>query len=451
MAIYKVRVKNAFAIGLPIALISILLPVSAISATKITPGTVCKVYLQKVTYQNEVYTCTKSGKKLVWNKGVAVVKPSPRATPSLSPTLSPSPTPTPTLSPSPTPAPTAQTVIYPTDLTPMMLAAYQDFVKTYKSRLTDEIPNIEFIVEPKMDKALEKQIIDNINVSAKFFARERPLDVPLKIWIAMSTEFQWIYDKMTEVLPAQQLEGGWLDMKLARSKAEPDGFMGGGAAGDTKSGFATLFFNGSQKANWGDAFWSQVPAHEFTHVVQRYELGNTMGPMLCWVREGNANYYGWLLAGRNSQAAYRNSWLQALSRIPTMGEVPDYQSKSADYWANFFVENERKKPSECDPWINYIVGAMAFQYLGGTYGNDAIQNFYLGLKDGWKGVCPYVISSAGIPCESWKIVFTKTFGITPEAAYPKFGQYIYDEIKWAKGKQVLWDQEALKIAPIPTS
>jgi hypothetical protein len=441
MTIYKVRVKNAFAIGLPIALISILLPVSAISATKITPGTVCKVYLQKVTYQNKLYTCTKSGKKLIWDKGVAVAKPSPIAAPSTSPTSS----------PSPTPAPTIQTVVYPTDLTPLTLAAYQDFVKTYKSRLTDEIPNIEFIVEPHMDKVLEKQIIDNINVTAKFFANERPLSVPLRIWIAMSAQFQWIYDNMTIVLPSQLLDGGWLDMKLARAKAEPDGFMGGGAAGNTKSEVATLFFNGSTKANWGDAFWSQVPSHEFTHVVQRYELGNSMAPMLCWVREGNANYYGFLLAGRNSQAMYRNFWLQALSRIPTLGADPDFQSRTVSYWTDFFVQNESKKASECDPWINYILGSMAFQYLGGTYGNDAIQSFYLGLKDAWIGVCDYPVNQEGLTCPSWKGVFKKTFGITPEAAYPKFGQYIYDEIKWAKGKQVLWDKEALKIAPIPTS
>lgn len=414
-------------LGLPIALISILLPVSAISATKITPGTVCKVYLQKVTYKDNVYTCTKSGKKLLWNKGVAVAKATP------------------------VPTPTPQPYVYPSDLTPTTLAAYEDFVRTYKARLSDEIPNVEFIVEPHMDKALERQIMDTINVSAKFFANERPLSVPLKIWIAMSSEFQWIYDSMTRALPSEQLEGGWLDMKLARAKAEPNDFMGGGAAGDDKNGVATLFFNTSTHSNWGDSFWSQVPAHEFTHVVQRYELANTMGPMLCWVREGNANFYGWMIAGRNSQAAYRNFWLQALSRIPTLGEDPDFQSRTASYWTDFFVEGESKSTQECDPWINYMLGAMAFQYLAGNYGNQKIQDFYLGLKDSWKGVCNGPVNKGNYPCPSWKITFKKVFGITPEAAYPKIGQYIYDEIKWAKGKQVLWDKEALKIAPIPTS
>jgi len=411
---------------LPPVLALLLVATMAQAATAPKPGSVCKKAGQSITVSSKKYTCVKSGKKLVWSKGVAVVKPTPA------------------------PTPTINQLSYATDMTPIHLAAYKEFTKSYKARMTTEVPNIEFIVEPNMDKVLLKQIVDNINVSAKYFAKERALDVPLKIWIAMSDQFQWIYDSMNEALPAQALEGGWLDMKLARAKAEPDKFFGGGAAGNTKSGVATLFFNASAAHGWGDGFWASVPGHEFTHVVQRYELGNTMAPMLCWVREGNANYYGGLIAGRNSQAAYRNFWLQTLSRIPTMGEVPDYQAKSAEYWAEFFVEGESKKPTECDPWINYVMGQMSFQCLGGTYGDDAIQSFYLGLKDGWKGVCPNPISSAGIPCESWKIVFKKSFGVTPEELYPKFGQYIADEIKWAKGQKVYWDKEALKIAPIPT-
>lgn len=58
-----------------------LIPVSAVSAQKVTPGNSCKVLNQKVAYQNKTYTCTKSGKKLIWNKGVAVKKPTPTPTP----------------------------------------------------------------------------------------------------------------------------------------------------------------------------------------------------------------------------------------------------------------------------------------------------------------------------------------------------------------------------------
>lgn len=76
------RIRGSLLKGLLIALAIALIPVSAVSAQKITPGSTCKVYKQKVTNQNKVFTCIKSGKKLVWNKGVAVKKPTPTPTPS---------------------------------------------------------------------------------------------------------------------------------------------------------------------------------------------------------------------------------------------------------------------------------------------------------------------------------------------------------------------------------
>ena len=53
---------------------------SANSAQKITPGSACKVLNQKTVYANKTYSCIKSGKKLLWNKGVAVKKPTPTPT-----------------------------------------------------------------------------------------------------------------------------------------------------------------------------------------------------------------------------------------------------------------------------------------------------------------------------------------------------------------------------------
>ena len=89
--------------GLLISLTIALIPVAAVSAQKISPGSSCKVLDQKVIYSNKTYTCIKSGKKLVWNKGVAVEKPTPTPTPTPIPTPTPAPTPTPTPTPTVTP------------------------------------------------------------------------------------------------------------------------------------------------------------------------------------------------------------------------------------------------------------------------------------------------------------------------------------------------------------
>ena len=90
--------KSPLPKGLLIAFAIALIPVSAVSAQKVTPGSTCKVLNKKVVYQNKTFTCTQSGKKLTWNKGAILKKPilTPTPTPTLTPTPSPTPSPTPT-------------------------------------------------------------------------------------------------------------------------------------------------------------------------------------------------------------------------------------------------------------------------------------------------------------------------------------------------------------------
>ena len=74
------RIQGSLTKGLLIGLAIALIPITAAAAQKITPGNTCKVLNQKTVYSNKTYTCIKSGKKLVWNKGVAVKKPTPTPT-----------------------------------------------------------------------------------------------------------------------------------------------------------------------------------------------------------------------------------------------------------------------------------------------------------------------------------------------------------------------------------
>jgi hypothetical protein len=79
------RFKGSIAKGVLFALALTLIPVASFSAQKVTPGNTCKVLNQKLTYGNKTYACIKSGKKLVWNKGVAIkTTPTPTPTPTQS-------------------------------------------------------------------------------------------------------------------------------------------------------------------------------------------------------------------------------------------------------------------------------------------------------------------------------------------------------------------------------
>ena len=69
------QIKGSLARGVLIALGIALLPITAEAAQNVAPSTACKVLNQKVVSQDKTFTCIKSGKKLMWNKGIAVVKP----------------------------------------------------------------------------------------------------------------------------------------------------------------------------------------------------------------------------------------------------------------------------------------------------------------------------------------------------------------------------------------
>ena len=91
----------------------------AVHAKAPVAGASCSKLNSTQVYQGKKFTCIKSGKKLVWNKGVAIKStPQPTATSSSSSSATPSasvsesastsptPTPTPSATPTPTPKPT---------------------------------------------------------------------------------------------------------------------------------------------------------------------------------------------------------------------------------------------------------------------------------------------------------------------------------------------------------
>lgn len=65
------------------------------------PSLKCTRVGQTVIWRNRKYTCVRSGKKLVWDKGVAIAAPKPSTTPTTSPTTTPSSTPLPAYTPPP--------------------------------------------------------------------------------------------------------------------------------------------------------------------------------------------------------------------------------------------------------------------------------------------------------------------------------------------------------------
>ena len=96
--LYRIAMRKLLA-GL-VAVLSLSLVTAQLSVAAVTPGSKCTKVGVTSIYKGMKYTCVKSGKKLVWNKGVALQQAAPVATPM------PKPTPTKTISPTAISSPT---------------------------------------------------------------------------------------------------------------------------------------------------------------------------------------------------------------------------------------------------------------------------------------------------------------------------------------------------------
>lgn len=173
-----------------VAILSLSLVSTQFSEAAVTPGTKCSKAGATSTFNGKKYTCVKNGKKLVWNKGVAVAKPTPVATPTPSPSATPTPTPTATATPTPTPTPVIkgfQNLCDPDPLVPLEWADVQAWGVKYYSCT----PELRYVLGPSV---LVKPAID-LSDSSKFLPidtcklKNPPIQWPLR-GFPLSPKFQ---------------------------------------------------------------------------------------------------------------------------------------------------------------------------------------------------------------------------------------------------------------------
>jgi hypothetical protein len=309
-----------------------------------------------------------------------------------------------------------------------------------------DIPNIEWIIDPKADPVEIEQYQKEVPYAVQFYGYVRSPKTPVRIYLGSSENFQWLYDVLTKDLAPEGLEGNWLDAKLKRAKSDP-GFHGGAGGLVSKDGTLVVFFNYGYKMSASETLQTQISFHEYTHVIQKTYLSGNMSPMLCWVREGYANYIGYNLTTRYSTAAYLNSWYQQFQYADALPELNGWRTKTAKDWAQWFVDNEKKTPYECDSYDNYAIGSIAWEYIHGTYGYKAVDKFYRGLAKSYVGVCMATLDSNNTICPGWKKLYLDTFGRSAESDYVNFGEYVAKKIEWMQFMNKLAGDDAAVLSP----
>lgn len=331
--------------------------------------------------------------------------------------------------------------------------ARKDFLKQFGKSATRSA-NLSYKIDPKFNSGLKHEVMVDTQVSAYFWADIRPIDQKVKIYIAPSNNMQFIYKNMWPTLDANGRFGNWLQVKMDRAKTEK-GFFGGGAPAYDKEGNPVFMMFAPNNMSQGNGLWTSVTSHEFTHLVQRYIMHGNFAPIYGWMLEGQADYIGANIATRNSNTAFASYWAQLIQFVGKNSEHPEMLKWNTAQFVNWFKQREVTKAVTEDykgdiPTEDYIFGAIALQYLYGTYGFDAVTDLYQNMARIALANCPSADSTVNPSCTSARHeAFEKAFGISLETFYPRVAAYIVQEIKWSKVTVTKLPSDLLKIAPAP--
>ena len=428
-------------LGSLIALALFLVPMNAIAAVK--AGDACKKAGTTATANGKKYTCIKSGKKLVWNKGVAIAKPVPAAIPTPTPTPTPSPTvvPTPSISPTPTldrniGARRGTQFIYrvkdgvlerlisrsteytstdtrmESEFDPIRVKAF-DEIHNFKT--TGAHPNVEIIytITDSYPKDLAEAVKLGVESTANYLSMIIPEKIRVAVTLVTEKDKEFISTKVPELSRPNQVQ---VALNHVARFAPGRSSGGSGSAGFNRNqlGFQGGFYLGTASSFSNiDFYWPEVASHELAHVLQMYfSSKSNWNSYEAYVSkfptnfiEGSANTLGHAWAVKNlgwysdesdfTVKRYMDSF-PGSNRMQTEADVLDMLEKTVDSRDPVYFE------------MTYPVGQVLWEYMIGTYGFEKYITF---LKNAY---------STNSYAENIQV----TYGISKEQVYKNAAPYI---------------------------
>jgi len=352
--------RKRFLVLLTVTLTAALLGPMATAAVK--PGTTCKKAGQTSTSSGIKYTCIKSGKKLVWNKGVAIKKPAPVASPTPSATATPTPTATPTASAIPTPT---KFEPWSTNIDSKMLSdeAQKSFLAWAQTRTG-------------ATKNHTQQIQENKNTN-RINLLKKSDDLGAQLFSSYFKQGSTTVIGANEGWTLEQLaKNGWTVNKCS------DQYMSGVELcleGTKYQGYVITsdsFYDARNPGRDGAA----LLAHEYFHLVQANLIGSrdlfrtksgdpqTAKAFPAWFAEGTAEFVGYSVGALSQNASYWDGRATALSYAPP-GEATNRNS-IADYEIRTCCGNGT-------PTYPYNIGHVATEYIVASVGFQKLLDIFV--------------------------------------------------------------------------
>jgi len=327
------------------------------SQAAVKAGDTCKKAGVKSVASGKTFTCIKSGKKFVWDKGVAVTKPSAGSTPSATPSAT------------PTPAPTPE-IVYatlwekykwskPTSSASIATAATEKF-KTYAATNRSPSTTVKIVAQEGVDANLLKWVTDGSAFASKVFAYPQ-LSAPFVAVIAKDKEFaEKAYNENGYTRDAKSL-ANYFD-KVPAHGGPPNTYNN---TMITSKGLLV-----SDKIGM-----MQMPGHETFHFIQQSIAGTSatpdgMGIAPQWFWEGPAVFVGLQTANHLSLADYATEGRTFAVKRSISGPVKSLK-----------LSEVTKNDGSSDP---YGIGAIATEFLVANIGMEKFMGVYNNLGKNMK-------------------------------------------------------------------
>lgn len=393
------------------ALVLAFLLIASGAQAAVKAGAACNKAGAVSTSAGKKYTCIKSGKRLVWNKGVtiAVVKPTPTATPSPIPVATP--TPTPVASPIPTPTPTP-TVVYPDAPT-----SFDDLIANYKgisyaawrkssaaiTASNDVAPLFKALTGPRTTLAF-KNPASAFDLVARLYSGYKSTSDMTVLSFAYDDR-DWAQEQMKQLQPNSTW--GWITFTACATRAT---CWGGGMFTDAKASGLLVLTTEVLDDNHTSG---TLEAHEYTHAVQQHQFGRpTVWPETSdwppsWFREGQATF------SQNAAIYYQSFDLYSKNRKAISEGLYRNSSITSQWIQDYFVINPPSSWfSQYERWLQYDLGAMLIEVLTALKGPSSTMEL-------WK------LSGTGL---KFNEAFEKVYGTSFEKALPIISKAIALEL-----------------------
>jgi hypothetical protein len=377
---------------------------TSIASAAIKPGSNCAKIGATSIYAGKKYTCIKSGKKLVWNKGVAVVAPKPAA------------------------APTA-TSIQTTGkfIPPSIPGTFQE--------LEANLSGIIYGAWVKASDQLRSSQVNLGNVQVYSGPNTIPGNpdplIPLRLTSQLYSKFESAKNVyIIEIANgdkdwAQNIFDQYVDVTYGNVKTavasiceNPDCNMG--QAHHLKNWDGILLIGKAPNYLGTGKSRPQVLngmeyAHEYIHVIQSFNAKDRAYFAPTWLREGQANYAATAITMRTSYTDYVNERYVFLQQ-----QYKDSATFNAE-WVEKFINPYLTISENADPysyynqyprWYPYAIGCMVNEIFTAIKGPDAAMNIFKRLGQG----------------QTFPSAFQSEFGTTWAEAVPYISRAISSQL-----------------------